>query len=146
MNHHSLLKQFQQDGYILSTDRQKLDVPFIYEFLTSSYWAEGVTIDEIQTTIDNSLCFWLYHEGKQIGFANVVTDFARVAHLCNVFIIEEYRGKGLAIWILGIIFNLEELKVSKWMLGTRDMHGLYAKFGFQGLSAPERLMEKRAER
>jgi len=146
MNHYNLTKEFQKDGYLLSTDNQKLDVPFIHEFLTHSYWAERITLEEIQTTIDNSLCFGLYHEGKQIGFANVLTDFARVAHLYNVFIKEEYRGKGLAIWMLGIIFNLEELKVRKWLLGTRDMHRLYAKFGFTPLSAPERLMEMKVQK
>jgi N-acetylglutamate synthase-like GNAT family acetyltransferase len=146
MNYNSLIKVFEKDGYLLSTDRRKLDIKLIHEFLTHSYWAEGISIENVQITIDNSLCFGLYHEGKQIGFANVLSDFGRVAHLYNVFIVEEYRGKGLAIWMLNHIFNLAELsKVKKWLLGTKDRQSLYAKFGFHVLTMPERLMEMRVE-
>ena|ERR1017187_2361998 len=147
MNQLNLIKEFEKNGFTLSTDRQKLDIKFIHDFLTHSYWAEGVSLDSVQATIDNSLCFGLYHEGKQIGFANVLSDFGRVAHLYNVFIIEEYRGKGLGIWMLDIIFHLEALNmVKKWLLATRDMQSLYAKFGFKSLATPDRLMEWRVQK
>lgn len=131
------------NGYLLSTNKIKLDVNFIHDFMTHSYWARGIAKEKVKTTIDNTLCFGLYIKDKQIGFTNVITDFSRFAYLCNVYITEEYRGNGLAQWMLDKIFNLEELQVKRWMLGTKDMHPLYRKFGFNSLADPDRMMEYR---
>jgi GNAT superfamily N-acetyltransferase len=143
MNHYNLIREFKKENYLLSTDRSKLNVPFIHAFLTRSYWAEGISQDKVQTAIDNTLCFGLYENEKQVGFCNVITDFSRFAYLCNVFIIEEQRGKGLSKWMLQNVFEMPELQLRRWMLGTLDMHALYKKYGFHALTEPWRWMEKR---
>jgi len=93
--------------------------------------------------IQNSLCFGLYKKGEQIGFARVVTDFARFAYLMDVFIIDSQKGKGYGKLLMNHIMQKEEIHVDKWLLGTRDAHSLYAKFGFTGIKEPSRLMEKK---
>lgn len=126
----------------VSTDKSKLDLKVIHGFLTSSYWATGRTVEQVQATIDNSLCFGVYVDGRQIGFARVLTDTVAFAYLMDVFILEEYRGKGYAKILLKEIFSHTKLvDVQKWLLGTTDAHALYRQFGFTELSHPERLME-----
>lgn len=126
----------------VSTDKSKLDLGVIHGFLTSSYWATGRTPEQVQATIDNSLCFGVYVDGRQIGFARVLTDTVVFAYLMDVFILKEYRGKGYSKILLKEIFSHTKLAhVQKWLLGTTDAHALYRQFGFTELSHPERLME-----
>ncbi len=127
---------------LVSTDKNKLDLKVIHGFLTTSYWATGRTEEQVQTTIDNSLCFGVYVDGKQIGFARVLSDGVAFAYLMDVFILEAYRGKGYSKALLKEIFSHPKLvHVQKWLLGTTDAHALYRQFGFTELSHPERLME-----
>ena len=127
----------------VSTDKAKLDVPFIQNFLKNIYWASGRTIDEVQTTIDSSFCFGIYLNDKQIGFARVVTDYVVFAYLMDVFIAEEHRGKGYSSILIEAMMNESELKQVKiWRLATSDAHFLYEKFGFKALAHPEKMMEK----
>lgn len=127
----------------ISTDKNRLDVPFIQSFLKDIYWAAGRTIEEVQTTIDASVCFGIYLNGKQIGFARVITDYVVFAYLMDVFITEEHRGKGYSSLLINEMMNepqLQEVKI--WRLATSDAHFLYEKFGFSALAHPEKMMEK----
>jgi N-acetylglutamate synthase-like GNAT family acetyltransferase len=131
------------DDLIISDDKNKLDVELIHKFLTTSYWAEGRTIEEVKKSIEHSICFGVYKDGKQIGFARVVSDLTIIAYLMDVFIVEEYRGKGFSKLLLKKNFNDVGFKgVKKWILTTKDAHSLYASFGFEKLKNPDRLMEK----
>lgn len=134
--------QWQRSEYEISTDKARLDVDIIHSYLTCSYWAEGVPVEIVRRSIEHSLCFGIYHKNDQVGFARVVTDFATFAYLADVFILEEHQGRGLGRWIMEVIMSHAELQgLRRWMLATRDAHGLYRKFGFEGLSRPESIMQ-----
>jgi GNAT superfamily N-acetyltransferase len=128
----------------ISTDKDRLDVAMIHAFLSErSYWAKGRSLEAVKLTIANSLCFGIYNlEGKQLGFARVVTDCAVFGWLMDVFILEEYRGQGLGKQLIehvtshAVIMNLRRIG-----LATSDAHGLYKQFGFSPVSAPEKMME-----
>jgi len=127
----------------VSTDKSKLDVPFIQNFLKDIYWAAGRTIDEVQTTIDASVCFGIYLDDVQVGFARVVTDYVVFAYLMDVFIDEKHRGKGYSSLLIDAMMKEPQLqKVKIWRLATSDAHFLYEKFGFKPLATPEKMMEK----
>lgn len=116
---------------IINTDKTQLDIDLICQFLTNSYWGKERTREQIITSIDNTMCFGMYLEGEQIGFARVLTDKAFFAYLMDVFIIESHRGKGYSKQLLKVIFDDAELQdVRKWFLATKDAHGLYRQFGF----------------
>jgi GNAT superfamily N-acetyltransferase len=132
------------DEYLISDDSSRLDVSFIHNFLANeSYWAKNIPIAIVEKSIANSLCFGLYHKQQQIGFARLVTDKATFAYLADVFIVPQYRGRGLSRWLIETIHAHSELQtLRRWMLGTRDAHGLYKKFGWTSLAEPERFMQK----
>jgi GNAT superfamily N-acetyltransferase len=140
----SEILEFQKDGYTISTDPARLDLAVIHDFLANrSYWARGIPRHLVKKAIEHSLPFGLYHQGKQIGFARVLTDYERFAYLMDVFVLEEFRGRGLGKWLLECIFGLPELQsVRRWMLATWDAQSLYAQYGFTPLARPDRLMEK----
>jgi GNAT superfamily N-acetyltransferase len=121
-----------KDDYLISTDPSLLEVDVIYNYLSGeSYWAKNIPRDVVEKSIANSLCFGLYHHNKQIGFARLITDKATFAYLADVFIISEYRGKGLSKWLIQVIHAHPELQgLRRWVLGTRDAHGLYEQFGW----------------
>jgi GNAT superfamily N-acetyltransferase len=138
-----MIREYKKRNYLVSNDKKKLDINIILHFLQSSYWAKDITKETVKKSIKHSYCFGLYDREKQIGFARVVTDFSRFAYLADVFVIEEYRGKGLSKFLLKCIMEDPELKdVMRWMLGTRDAHGLYEQFGFAKLKFPKRFMQK----
>lgn len=127
----------------VSTDKNKLDVPFIQQFLKDIYWAAGRTIEEVQITIDHSFCFGIYLDDEQIGFARVITDYVVFAYVMDVFIAEEHRGKGYSTILINNMMKEPKLnKLKIWRLATSDAHFLYEKFGFNSLASPEKLMEK----
>jgi GNAT superfamily N-acetyltransferase len=133
----------QKDNFYISTDKSKLDINYIHQFLSRSYWAESIPVETVQRSIDGSLCFGVYDGNQQIGFARVITDNATFGYLADVFVDENYRGKKLGIWLMETIMSRPELQgFRNWMLGTRDAHGLYEKFGFKPLEQPERIMRK----
>lgn len=127
----------------ISTDPQLLDLGLIHEFLTNCYWAKGISRDLVARSIEHSLCFGVYDgSGAQVGFARVVSDFATVAYLGDVFILESRRGQGLGNWLMECIVQHPALQgLRRWILLTRDAHGLYSKFGFTPVKKPERYME-----
>ena len=136
--------QWTRGEYTISTDPALLGLDVIHQFLTSSYWAAGVPREVVQRSIEHSLPFGLYKRARQIGFARVVTDYATFAYLADVFVIDEFRGEGLGKWLIEVVMTHPELAgLRRWMLATRDAHGLYRKSGFTELSQPERWMEKR---
>ncbi len=132
-----------KDGFIIDDDPSRLHFDVIQQFLTeSSYWAKNRTPQQTRTAIDNSICFGVYHGERQIGFARVVSDRATFAYIGDVFIIDEYRGRGLSKWLMKTIVAYPELQgLRRWVLATRDAHGLYEKSGFGPLVHPERWME-----
>lgn len=127
----------------VSTDKNKLNVPFVQDFLKDIYWAAGRTIEEVQRTIDASVCFGVYLDEKQIGFGRVITDYVVFAYVMDVFIAEEHRGKGYSSVLISVMMEEPSLKdVKIWRLATRDAQFLYEKFGFEALANPDRMMEK----
>jgi len=133
-----------RDTFTVTCDPAKLDLAVVAGFLASSYWAEGIPIATVEKSLENSLCFVVLDGERQIGFARVITDRATIAYLGDVFILPEYRGRGLAKWLMECIVSHPDLQgLRRWMLGTRDAHGLYARFGFTPLKHPERVMELR---
>lgn len=129
--------------YTISTDPARLDINAIHEFLARSYWAPGVALSKVQRAIENSLCFGLFHGTAQIGFARVITDKTTFAYLADVYVLEPYRGKGLAKWLMKVIMAHADLQdLRRFMLNTRDAHGLYRQFGFTELADPTRVMER----
>ena len=127
----------------VSTDKNRLNIPFIQRFLPDIYWAAGRTLEEVQTTIAYSFCFGIYLDGKQIGFARVITDYVVFAYVMDVFIDEKHRGKGYSSILIDNMLKEPQLKeVKVWRLATSDAHFLYNKFGFNALAHPEKMMEK----
>lgn len=138
---------YHKDDFTISTDPALLDIEVIHGYLVRSYWSQGIPKELVQRSIQNSLCFGLYHQGRQIGFARVVTDYTNLAYLCDVFVLEAYRGQGLGKWLVEcILAQLTPYNIRRFMLATNDAHGLYRYFGFGELSAPELFMEKLYDR
>ena len=133
-----------KDEFLVSTDNTKLDISVIHGFLTDSYWAKGIPIEIVKKSIEHSLCFGVYCNNEQIGFARVITDYTTFGYLADVFIVEGFRGKGLSKWLMECILAHPELQgFRRWSLATRDAHGLYTRYGFTPLQQPERMMEIR---
>lgn len=127
----------------ISTDKNRLQVDVIHEFLTQTYWAKGRTFEDVKTSIENCMCFGVYKDNKQIGFARIATDYVVFAYLMDVFILPKYRGKGYSKQLMETINQSSELKKCKiWMLKTSDAHNLYAQFGYTTINQPEKLMER----
>lgn len=140
------VSDIQKSEYTISTDQSRLDVGLIHTFLSEeSYWARERTEEQTRTAIENSICFGLYNGDKQIGFARVVSDKATFAYVGDVFVLSEYRGQGLSKWLMQEIVDHPELQgLRRWVLATRDAHGLYEQFEFAPLRHPDRWMEKTA--
>jgi GNAT superfamily N-acetyltransferase len=133
----------QADEYYVSTDKSKLQLDVIHNFLKQSYWAKDIPMEKIKTAIEHALCFGVYHGNKQVGFARVVTDYAVIGYIGDVFILEEERGKGLSKMLMQEIIRHPQLQIlRRIILATRDAHGLYSQFGFTSLVYPERWMER----
>jgi len=129
--------------FLVSTDPTLLDLSLIHDFLRNrSYWAAGRPLEVVRTAVANSLCFGLYDDGRQVGFARVVTDRATFAWLCDVFVLEDYRGRGLSKWLITCVMGHHALQgLRRFLLGTRDAHGLYSRYGFTPLADPPYFME-----
>jgi GNAT superfamily N-acetyltransferase len=127
----------------ISTDKTLLDSALIHQFLADqSYWVRDISRSDVEACIENSLCFGVYVEGTQAGFARVVTDYVRFAHILDVFILPAFRGRGLSKLLMHSLLSHAALRtITKYTLGTADAHGLYRQFGFDLPSNPERQME-----
>ena len=137
-------REWKRAEFSISTDPKQLDITVIHKYLsTDSYWAQGRTVETIKRSIENSLNFGLYKSKQQIGFARVVTDYATVAWLADVFVLDAYRGRGLGKWLVDVILSHPDLqRFRRWVLATKDAHELYRQFGFIELKRPERWMER----
>ena len=135
---------WQKGDYTISTENHRLNIPLIHNFISNqSYWGQGRKIEIVQLALNNSLNFGLYKNGEQIGFARVVTDYCTFAWLADVFIIDGFRGEGLSKWLMEVIMSHPRLiNMRRWVLATKDAHGLYAQFGFGPMAQPERWMER----
>jgi GNAT superfamily N-acetyltransferase len=134
--------EIEDNGFIFSDDKQKIDVSAVHHYLsTESYWAKDIPLDTVQKSIDNSLCFGIYKDKQQVGFARWITDRATFAYLADVYVKSEYRGNGLSKKLMSLMLFHKDLQgLRRYMLGTLDAHGLYAQFGFKAIEHPERLM------
>ncbi|MDB6026181.1 MAG: family N-acetyltransferase [Verrucomicrobiales bacterium] len=114
----------------------------IHAYLAQSYWATGIPLELVKRSVAGSLCFGIFFRGEQVAFARVISDRATFAYLADVYVLEEHRGQGLADWLMTTIVAHPELQgLRRFMLATRDAHGLYAKYGFTPTAKPEALME-----
>ena len=134
--------EHRKGKFVISTDEERLDLEMVHGFLTESYWAEGISREVVARSIQNSLCFGVFCDGKQIGFARVISDYATFAYIGDVFVLESYRGHGLGKWLMECVIGHPWLQgLRRWTLLTRDAHGLYGQFGFTPLKKPDRYME-----
>jgi GNAT superfamily N-acetyltransferase len=154
------IMEVRRGEFLISTDPAQLDLDVIHGFLTNCYWAKGIPREVVHRSIEHSLCFGIYHEGAekspvlaksarsgapcapQVGFARVISDFATIAYLGDVFVLESCRGQGLGKWMMECIMRHPSLQgLRRWILLTRDAQGLYSQFGFTPVKSPERYME-----
>jgi GNAT superfamily N-acetyltransferase len=130
-------------GYEIDTDKSRLDLDLIHQFLAGSYWSEGIPKEILFKSIQESDCFGIYKSGKQVGFARVISDHATFAYLADVFVIPAERGHGLGKWLMATIMKSGQYQnLRRWLLATKDAHELYRQFGFTE-APPGRVMEIR---
>ena len=138
--------EIRSSDLTISTDRAKMDVSMVQEFLAKSYWSKGISKAQVSRSMENSLCFAIFLADRQVGFARVITDKVTYAYIADVFIVAEFRNRGLATKLIDAIVNHPDLQgLRRWMLATRDAHNLYKKFGFKQLNDPGRFMERPME-
>lgn len=132
-----------KDQFCISTDKSRLDIDAVHEFLsTKAYCCLNIRKAKVQDAIQNSMCFGVYLNEKQIGFARIISDFSTIAYLGDVYILEEYRGNGLSKWLMETIMNHPDLQgLRRWILLTGDAHGLYRQFGWTDIADPTKWME-----
>ncbi|HEX6386774.1 MAG TPA: GNAT family N-acetyltransferase [Anaerolineae bacterium] len=139
-NHQFPIQEYRRTGFVVSTDPNRLDVDVIHNFLANeAYWSPGIAREVVARAMEHSLCFGVYDgDGRQVGFARVITDFTTFAYLADVFMLRPYRGQGLGKWLVECMLAHPELQgLRKWTLNTQDAHGLYRRFGFQPNPHPE---------
>jgi GNAT superfamily N-acetyltransferase len=131
-----------EHGFVFSDDVNRLDRLAIHKYLsTESYWAKGIPLETVNRSIDNALCFGIYKDGEQIGFARWITDKATFGYLADVYVLEPFRGMGLSKKLISLMMFHKDLQgLRRYMLATEDAQGLYAQFGFKPLEHPERMM------
>ena len=134
--------EWKQGEFTITDKREDLDIETIHNFLRESYWAKGIPRSIVDKAINNSLCFGMYHNPKQVGFGRVVTDLATFAYLADVFVVPPYRGRGLGKWLVSCLLAHPEVQgLRRWLLTTLDAHGLHEQSGFVALRRPEVFME-----
>jgi GNAT superfamily N-acetyltransferase len=135
---------YNRGDYSISTDPSRLDLDLIHNYLCNeSYWATGRAREVVKRSIENSLPFGIYKQHEQVGFARIVTDYATYAWVADVFVLPDHRGRGLSKWLMEVILAHPQLQgFRRWVLSTKDAHGLYERFGFMPLKRPERWMER----
>lgn len=133
------------NDYIISTDKSRLDLTVIHQFLSQeSYWAKNMPLELVQKAIDNSLCFGIYNNDRQVGFARVITDYTTFAYLSDVFVAKEQRGQGLSKRLVQYIIYYPDLQgLRRWTLVTADAHTLYEQFGFAFPDDPKLYMQRK---
>jgi GNAT superfamily N-acetyltransferase len=132
-----------KNDFCISTDSTKLNIKAIHDFLsTKAYWSLNIPYDTVKKAVDHSLNFGVYHNNEQVGYARIISDFSTIAYLGDVYILDEYRGKGLSKWLMEIIMSHPDLQgLRRWILLTGDAHGLYHQFGWTEIANPAVWME-----
>jgi len=142
-------REYHRDGYVISTDKSRLDVQAVHGYLSREfYWAAGRTLETVQRSIEGSLCLGLYDpQGRQAGFARVITDSATFGWICDVFVLDTHKCRGLGKWLVQVLVELPDLQgVRRLQLATRDAHELYQRYGgFTPLASPEMWMERKMD-
>ena len=138
-----MVTEYWRGDFLISTDPERLSLDVIRGFLTNCYWAKAIPREVVERSIEHALCFGIYERsGAQVGFARVISDFATIAYIGDVFVLESHRGRGLGKWLMQCIMQHPALQnLRRWILTTRDAHGLYSQFGFTPVRVPERFME-----
>ena len=133
-----------EQPYNITTNKSKINLQFVHQYLSNeSYWAKNISMALVKTSIENSVCFSIFCEDEQVGFARVITDKATFGYIADLFITESHRGKGLSKWLMQTILDHKEFEGFRgWMLGTKDAHGLYEQFGFKLTNDTTRIMRK----
>ena len=130
-----------KNEFNISTDKNKINLDYVHQFLTQSYWSPGTSIQIVKKAMEGSLCFGVYDNNKQVGYARVITDTATFAYLADVFIDENYRGRGLGKWLVNVILKHPDLQgLRRIILTTKDAHKVYEQCGFTPVTNPERYM------
>jgi len=136
--------EWRRGAYRITTDAAEIDLDVVHGFLTTSYWAWGITRDRVARSIAGSIPFGLFERDRQVAFARVISDCSTFAWLADVFVLPDARGRGLSLWLIETVLSHPDLQgLRRWSLATRDAHSLYARFGFVRLATPERMMEFR---
>ena len=137
--------EHRHGAYLISDDPARLDPVAIHGYLTRSYWSENIPLETVRRALHGSLCIGVYAaDGAQVGLVRVISDHATYAYLCDVYVLEEHRGHGLAKAMLALTLRHPKLQgLRSWALRTRDAHGLYAQFGFKPVEHPESYMALR---
>jgi GNAT superfamily N-acetyltransferase len=132
------------EGFTLSNDLEEMNLDMVHDFLSHSYWAKGIPFETLKRALENSLCFGIFsHSNEQVAFARAVTDYATYAYLADVFVLEEYRGKGISKWLMQSVLEHPQLQgFRRITLATQDAHALYEQFGFKPLASPQIFMER----
>lgn len=134
--------EITENGFIFSDDKSKIDIAAVHHFLSvQSYWAQGIPFETVARSIENSICFGIYKDAEQIGFARWITDTATFAYLADVYVKEEFRGQGLSKKLMTLMLFHQDLQgLRRYMLATKDAHSLYSQFGFKALEEPANVM------
>ncbi len=136
------VREFRRDQYTISTDRKKLDIGMIHGFLKTAPWAKGISREAVEKSVANSFCFGVYDGEKQVGMARVITDFVTFGYVCDFFILEPFRGLGLAKWLITTILECPEVaKLRRRCIVTHEAHGLYRAMGFMSAKRPDAYLE-----
>jgi GNAT superfamily N-acetyltransferase len=137
--------EIQHAGYLISDDPARLDVGAIHAYLTRSYWAEGIPRETVARSVVNSLCLGIYAPtGEQVGLVRVISDYTTFAYLCDVYVLEPHRRRGLSKAAMNAVMSHPRLQhLRRMQLVTQDAHGLYARHGFHVVTHPDRHMERR---
>ncbi len=131
-------------AYTLSDDPARLDVAAMHAYLRRAYWSEEIPLEVVERGVRGSLCIGAYDaNGAQVGLVRLISDYATFCYVCDVYVLEEHRGRGLSKALMAMATSHPKLQgLRRWNLVTHDAHGLYRQFGFNSLARPERHMEK----
>lgn len=133
---------WRKDEFYITDDRARVDIDVVHGFLSQAYWCRGITCENVVNSLDNSINFSVFHQGKQVGFARVISDMATIAYLGDVFVLEAFRGRGISKFLMQCVKAHPKLQnLRRWILATSDAHSLYQQYGFTQLARPELFME-----